>query len=119
MNIPKFKITQGIIHINSIDVMQCTEDTLVFSIDCRQKRPCYKGETGDPCFGFYVGANEDTLHVDDPNSPDTKILIEGWGGKGDFWTFVEPGKYYIRFAIVRIGQMAQFIEDDHFKDGSF
>lgn len=121
MKLPTFKVKQGIIHINNIDIMHCSEDVLVFSIDTRQKRPSYKGDTGG-AFNFYVGADEETLNVEDPNAPDTEILIEDWGNTkgnmGDYWTFVEMGRYYLRFAITKVRRTAQFIEDDNFMDGS-
>lgn len=121
MKLPTFKIKQGIIHIDHIDVMHCSEDVLVFSVETKQKRTIYKGEAGTPSigsFGFYLGADEETLYVDYPHAPNTEILIEGWSEKGDFWMFVEAGKYYLRFAITKVERVAQFIDDDNFTDGT-
>jgi hypothetical protein len=75
-----FKVKQGIIHINSIDIFRATDDLIHFSVDCKQKYPTFLwwGET------LILKANRRvdemlnlTLNVDDWSLSGTQIDIEG------------------------------------------
>jgi hypothetical protein len=70
----KFKVTQGIIHVNSIRVLQCTEEALCFSVDFKQKYPEYLGyNEKDLIFSFNAG--EHTIGVNDKEADPTDIVI--------------------------------------------
>lgn len=120
MKLPTFKVKQGIIHVNSINLDHCSEDALVFSIDTKQKyTQLYLDGTGR---GFEIGLTEETLGVDDYNLDNTEIKFEGWH-VGDLnllnsLTLTTGGRYGFHISIVKVKTIAQFIDDDNFTDGS-
>lgn len=93
---PKIKVKQGIIHINSIVVLQCTDEVIWLSADCKQKYPeitLYSGH------GVMVGANNHTLHVDDKNLDLTEISISNLS---DEWAVIaEAGRYTCSIVFVK------------------
>lgn len=119
MKLPKFRITQGIIHINAIDVMHCDDKTLVFSLDCRQKYPELQIITAG-CREFSIGATEETLHVNNNQASPTTIKVE-WQDedmKSCYHVLSSSGRYTIDIAIIKWDRVAQFIDDDNFTDGT-
>jgi hypothetical protein len=71
----EFKVGQGIVHANSIRVLQHTEDAVCFLIDFKQKYPNHIGHNSNPNFCFSFGADENTVGVVDKEADSTDIEV--------------------------------------------
>lgn len=103
------KVRQGIIHVNSVSVLQKTDEVICLSADCRQKYPEYWG--GDER-SIYLGAKEGRTRVDDPNAGLTEIMVEGLEGR--WQTVCETGRYEALIVLVKVhdNPEAEWGEDD-------
>jgi hypothetical protein len=105
MNKPiSFEVNQGIIHINTISILQNTNDVLLFAVDCKQKYPVLIGISGDNRF-FSIGADKNTLCVPDPLLSYSEIRLVGWTDEDDlfdsFRIFTETHRYGFSIALIR------------------
>ena len=70
----QFEVEQGIIHVNSIRVLQCTNEVICFSADFKQKYAEDGGFQDDGSITFY--ASDNTLHVMSKNARPTKVFVK-------------------------------------------
>ena len=95
----KIVVKQGIIHINSVSVLQASDTGIYLSADCKQKYPellCLSDRS------VMIGANERTLNVHDRSFSPTEIIVEDLEGK---WCMVcEIGRYSVEILLVKLAE---------------
>jgi len=100
----KIKVRQGIIHVNSVSMIQNTDEVICVSIDTKQKYPeyCGGGASSEGEQSIYLGASERTLRIEDPDAGLTEIEINDLGDSGFEWIgLAESGRYNVYFVLVR------------------
>ncbi len=100
--VPEFSldVTQGMIHINSISILQATSSVIYLSADSRQKYPA-DGDGGS--FNeVIVTKSSRTLGVDKRRKKNTIIHIDGLDEEG--WRFigVSTGRYTVSWCYVNM-----------------
>lgn len=99
----KFEVAQGIVHANSIRVLQSTSTTLCFSVDFEQKYVDYIGYSFFPRLELTFGADEETLDVTDKEADNTDITIVNFPSKegSKVHVAVDMGRYSATVFIIR------------------
>lgn len=96
----KLKVSQGIIHINSIRVLQYTNEVILLSLDFKQKYSAYSGR-GDK-LKFFFGSDEETLYVENANAELTEVeILNDEFDEADFHIHIRMGRYSAEIFIVR------------------
>jgi hypothetical protein len=114
----KIRVRQGIIHVNSVSVMQKTDEVICLYVDTRQKWPELSAQGSGPEeseHSIYLDANERTLHVMDreAGAGPTEVLVEGLP-EGHWTPVVQAGRYTVMFVLFKQGKAPEeeWGEDD-------
>lgn len=114
----RFSVNQGIVHANSIQVLQLTPTVLCFSVDFKQKYVDYVGYSFYPKLEFTFGADEDTLGVEDKELQNTDIAVLGFPVKSNskLHVAVEMGRYSATVSIIRQAEDLEKFQHNHWFD---
>lgn len=97
-------VVQGVIHVNSVQVVRATSDVIHLNVDTRHKYPEFRGEAShEDVFRFYLGASERTLGVKEPKRSQQETEINIAGLDVEAWqSFAKiDGRYTLSIVLVR------------------
>ncbi len=92
-----FTVKQGIIHVQSINIVDSSDKFVYFEINCKQKYPKVLMISGG---GLHLGADSKTLKVDKLDASPTEIIVKLNDG---LWNIIaEAGRYSVSVAALKM-----------------